>query len=194
MTMEENSKNVSIFLSQRGLLCGMVFLANLFVMLLQNIMALGIVCLTSTLDGRFTWSPKLQGLVLSAGIFGYTIMMPLGGFIIMRIGSKNTISAGLIVASTMTLISPFATILSPYALMFTECLKGRSFTFYETNIEYAWRKYNIGIKVSIHPVAKQIVAWSACQFFGSISMLNIKGKLCRTSLFKSSGSQKAMLC
>ncbi len=133
--MEENSKNVSIFPSQRGLLCGMVFWANLFITLQRNIMALGIVCITSTMDGILTWSPNLQGLVLSAGIFGYTIMMPFGGFIIMRIGSKNTISAGLIVASAMTLISPFATKLSPYALMFTECLKGKSFTFYETNDE-----------------------------------------------------------
>ncbi len=37
-----------------------------------------------------------------------------------------------------------------------------------------------------------IDAWSACQFFKSISTSNITGKLCRTSLFRSSGSQKAM--
>ncbi len=38
-----------------------------------------------------------------------------------------------------------------------------------------------------------IVAWRAGQFFRSIYTSNITGKLCRTSLFRSSGPQKAML-
>ncbi len=42
-------------------------------------------------------------------------------------------------------------------------------------------------------VYDKIVAWSACQFFGSISTSYITGKLCRTSLLRSSGSKKSML-
>ncbi len=38
-----------------------------------------------------------------------------------------------------------------------------------------------------------IGTWLACQFFRSISMSNITGKLCRTYLFSSSWSQKAMI-
>ncbi len=39
-----------------------------------------------------------------------------------------------------------------------------------------------------------IVGWRAGQFLRSIFTSNITGKLCRTSLFRSSGSKRAMLC
>ena len=120
----ENGKNVPLFPSQRGLLCIMIFMAGLFKTQLRNIIALEIVCMTSAQDDPFQWSAHDEKFILSSGIFGFTVMMPFGGLAILKIGSKNTMAGGILLAAVMSLLSPLAAKMNPYFLMAAEAIKG----------------------------------------------------------------------
>ncbi len=120
----ENGKNVPLFPSQRGLLCIMIFMAGLFKTQLRNIIALEIVCMTSAQDDPFPWSAHDETFILSSGIFGFTVMMPFGGLAILKIGSKNTMAGGILLAAMMSLLSPLAAKMNPYFLMAAEAIKG----------------------------------------------------------------------
>ncbi len=120
----KSDKDVPLIPSQRGLLCFMIFLAGLFKTQLRNIIAMEIVCMTSAQENPFSWSVKEQTFILSSGIFGFSVVMPFGGLVILKIGSKNTMAGGILLAAVMALLSPLAARTSPYTLMAAESIKG----------------------------------------------------------------------
>lgn len=57
---------------------------------------------------RYDWSQSLQGLILSSFYWGYIVTHIPGGLLSQKIGGKNTVLIGVLVATICTLVSPFA--------------------------------------------------------------------------------------
>ena len=74
--------------------------------------------------GVFDWSSDLQGVILSAFAYGYTAVMPFGGYIVTRFGGKHTIFPFMLTASVLTLLSPIGANASPYLFLAMESAKG----------------------------------------------------------------------
>ena len=74
--------------------------------------------------GVFDWSNDLQGVILSAFAYGYTAVMPFGGYIVTRFGGKSIIFLFMLTASVLTLLSPIGATTSPYLFLAVESVKG----------------------------------------------------------------------
>lgn len=57
---------------------------------------------------RFDWSQSLQGLILSSFYWGYIVTHIPGGLLSQKIGGKNTLLIGVLIATICTLVTPLA--------------------------------------------------------------------------------------
>ena len=74
--------------------------------------------------GVFRWSRDLQGIILSAFSYGYTVTMPFGGLIASRFGPHRVLFIGILMRGLIVTLIPGSALLSPYLLIAVEVLRG----------------------------------------------------------------------
>ena len=79
---------------------------------------------TTDLDPEFEWDKKLQGLILGAFFWGYTVMQIPSGYLSDVFGPRLMISLGMFPVAIVTIMLPFLARGSPYLLMTGRVLIG----------------------------------------------------------------------
>lgn len=74
--------------------------------------------------GEFTWDKSLQGGILGAFFWGYTVMQIPSGVLSERFGPRRMIFAGMFLVSVLTILTPVLARGSPYLLIVTRVLIG----------------------------------------------------------------------
>lgn len=74
--------------------------------------------------GEFTWDKSLQGGILGAFFWGYTVMQIPSGVLSERFGPRRMIFAGMLLVSVLTILTPVLARGSPYLLIVTRVLIG----------------------------------------------------------------------
>ena len=78
----------------------------------------------SSQTGVFHWSRDLQGIMLSAFLYGYTVTMPFGGLITSRFGPHRVLFTGILIRGLVVTLTPGSALLSPYLLIAVEVVRG----------------------------------------------------------------------
>ncbi|KFM75673.1 Sialin, partial [Stegodyphus mimosarum] len=68
-------------------------------------------------EGKFTWSPSTQGIILGAFYYGYICTPLLGGRLSELVGAKWLLGGGIFFTSLLTLITPYAAELGVAAMV-----------------------------------------------------------------------------
>ncbi|XP_054711593.1 sodium-dependent phosphate transport protein 3-like isoform X2 [Uloborus diversus] len=79
---------------------------------------------TKTQATKYNWSPKIQGGILGAGFFGYVLFLIAGGKLAETFGPKIVLIIGTFLSSFSTMVTPFTANVSPYFVMFIQCVRG----------------------------------------------------------------------
>ena len=61
----------------------------------------------SSTQGKYTWSPSTQGVILGAFYYGYVFTPLLGGRLSELLGAKWLLGGGIFFTSILTLITPY---------------------------------------------------------------------------------------
>lgn len=79
---------------------------------------------SASLKAEFAWDKKLQGLILGAFFWGYTVMQIPSGYLSDVFGPRLMISIGMFPVAILTIICPFLARGSPYLLLVGRVLIG----------------------------------------------------------------------
>ncbi|XP_054716687.1 sialin-like [Uloborus diversus] len=73
---------------------------------------------------KYNWSPKIQSGILGAGFAGYVLFLIIGGTLAETFGPRTILIIGTFISSFTTAITPLTANVSPYFLMFVQCVRG----------------------------------------------------------------------
>ena len=76
------------------------------------------------MQGEFTWSKELQGIMLSAFFWGYIVTQIPTGWLTSRFGSKMVIAGGMLLANVANLLIPIGARTHPYTVVVLRFLMG----------------------------------------------------------------------
>ncbi|XP_067687722.1 vesicular glutamate transporter 3-like isoform X2 [Haliotis asinina] len=91
--------------------------------------------------GEFKWSKQVQGLLLGAMFWGYTIGQLFAGWMSQRFGARMVIGLGVGTSAVLTLLSPVAARINPYLLLTTRLLFGVSLAVIYPSMATFWSKW-----------------------------------------------------
>ncbi|XP_046549719.1 uncharacterized transporter slc-17.2-like isoform X3 [Haliotis rubra] len=91
--------------------------------------------------GEFTWSKQVQGLLLGAMFWGYTIGQLFAGWLSQRFGARMVIGLGVGASALLTLLSPMAARINPYLFLSTRLLFGISLAVIYPSMATFWSKW-----------------------------------------------------
>ncbi|XP_062616836.1 sialin-like [Saccostrea cucullata] len=97
---------------------------------------------SKTEEGEFTWDKALQGGILGAFFWGYTVMQIPSGVLSERFGSRRIIFAGMTLVSVLTLLTPVLARGSPYLLIITRALIGIGEATMYPGAQVFWAKWS----------------------------------------------------
>ncbi|XP_076093168.1 sialin-like isoform X1 [Mytilus galloprovincialis] len=97
---------------------------------------------TSTLKGEFVWDKQLQGVILGAFFWGYTFLQIPGGWLAERFGPRLIISIGMLLVSTLTLLTPICARISPYLLTVCRVFIGVGEATMYPGAQVLWAKWS----------------------------------------------------
>ncbi|XP_055995958.1 sialin-like [Ostrea edulis] len=97
---------------------------------------------SQNLEGEFTWDKSLQGGILGAFFWGYTVMQIPSGVLSERFGPRYMIFTGMLIVSILTILSPFLARGSPYLLIGTRALLGIGEATMYPGAQVFWSKWS----------------------------------------------------
>ncbi|XP_071103840.1 uncharacterized transporter slc-17.2-like [Haliotis cracherodii] len=93
------------------------------------------------LQGEFTWSKELQGVLLGGSFWGCLGMLISGGWLSERFGATKVIALGMIPTAIATILSPAAARISPYFLLFLRITVGFFSSVVFPSIPVFWARW-----------------------------------------------------
>ncbi|OWF44378.1 Sialin [Mizuhopecten yessoensis] len=92
-------------------------------------------------EGEFEWDKFLRGFLLGAFFWGYTIMQIPAGWLAERYGPRGTVFGGMLLVSTLTLLTPLLARGSPYLLLVGRVLIGVGEAMMYPGAQVLWAKW-----------------------------------------------------
>lgn len=93
------------------------------------------------LNAEFTWDKELQGLILGAFFWGYTVMQIPSGFLSDRFGPRLTVACGMFPVAILTILSPWLARGSPYLLLVGRIFIGVGEAMMYPGMQSLWSKW-----------------------------------------------------
>ncbi|XP_046549676.1 uncharacterized transporter slc-17.2-like [Haliotis rubra] len=93
------------------------------------------------LQGEFTWSKELQGVLLGGSFWGCLGMLISGGWLSERFGATRVIALGMIPTAIATILSPVAAKDQPYFLLFLRITVGFCSSVVFPSIPVFWSRW-----------------------------------------------------
>lgn len=94
------------------------------------------------IKGEFTWDKSLQGGILGAFFWGYTVMQIPSGVLSERFGPRRMIFGGMLLVSVLTILTPVLARGSPYLLIVTRVLIGMGEATMYPGAQVFWAKWS----------------------------------------------------
>ncbi|XP_022308668.2 sialin-like [Crassostrea virginica] len=94
------------------------------------------------IKGEFTWDKELQGGILGAFFWGYTVMQIPSGVLSERFGPRIIIFGGMFLVSVLTILTPVLARGSPYLLIITRVLIGMGEAAMYPGAQVFWSKWS----------------------------------------------------
>lgn len=97
---------------------------------------------SQNIKGEFTWDKSLQGGILGAFFWGYTVMQIPSGVLSERFGPRRMIFVGMFLVSVLTILTPVLARGSPYLLIVTRVLIGMGEAAMYPGAQVFWAKWS----------------------------------------------------
>ncbi|KAI5723882.1 hypothetical protein M8J76_012234 [Diaphorina citri] len=78
----------------------------------------------TTLDAKFDWDERTQGVILSSFYYGYTLTHIPGGILSQKFGGKHTLGLGFLSTALLTLLTPLVAHSGPVSMTVLRFLEG----------------------------------------------------------------------
>ncbi|KAK3607611.1 hypothetical protein CHS0354_034661 [Potamilus streckersoni] len=125
------------------------------------------------MEAEFVWDKKLQGFILGAFFWGYTVMQIPGGYLSDVFGARLVISCGMIPVGILTILCPLFARGSPYLLLVGRVLIGIGEAVMYSGAQTLWAKWS-----PPHERSRLVgFAFGGCQL-GNALTFPIAGFLC----------------